>query len=230
MIPRIENQLPKIKHATDILVVDDDSPDGTAQAVTKLQEQFANLYLLTGPKKGLGAAYIRGMRYSMEKLKADVVVEMDADLSHKPEDLPRLIAEIDKGADLVIGSRYVKGGKVPQDWSFLRAANSRWGNRFARYIAGIDDVRDCTAGYRAIRTKLLRRIDLDTLRVKGYSFQMKLLFEAFVLGAKIKEIPIEFHERKIGHTKIGPWDIIEFIWTAFKLRDRRLRLGKRFRI
>lgn len=220
----LEDQFKKISHETSILVVDDRSPDGTADAVREQMKIFDNIHLITGEKEGLGAAYIRGMRYSMEKLGADVVVEMDADLSHKPEDLPRLIAEIDEGYDLVIGSRYVSGGKLPPDWSLLRKANSRWGNRFARYVAGIDGVRDCTAGYRAIRTSLLKKINLNSLKVKGYSFQMKLLFEAFVEGAKIKEIPIEFVERKVGHTKIGPGDIIEFIWTAFKLRDRRLKL------
>lgn len=205
-------------------MVDDNSPDRTAEAVQELQKTYGNLYLASGKKEGLGAAYIRGMRQAMEKMKADVIVEMDADLSHKPEDLPRLLAEIDKGFDFVIGSRYVKGGRLPKDWSWLRRANSRWGNRLARYVAGIDGVKDCTAGYRAIRTSLLKKINLESLKVKGYSFQMKLLFEAFILGAMIKEIPIEFVERKIGHTKIGPGDIIEFVWMAFQLRDRRLKL------
>lgn len=224
LVPLLENQLSKINHQVDILVVDDESPDGTADAVRELKKIYKNLHLISGEKEGLGAAYIRGMRFAMEKLSADVEVEMDADLSHKPEDLPRLLSEIDDGADFVIGSRYVKGGKIPENWSLLRRLNSRWGNRFARYIAGIDDVADCTAGFRAIRVDLLKKVNFEKLKVKGYSFQMKLLFEAFILGAKIKEIPVEFVERKIGHTKIGPYDILEFIWTAFKLRDRRLKL------
>lgn len=229
LIPALEEQSKKIPHQVEILVVDDNSPDHTAGAVQDLMKQFPNVHLLSGKKEGLGAAYIRGMRYAMDELSADVVVEMDADLSHKPEDLPRLIVEIDKGADFVIGSRYVPGGKIPEDWSLLRRANSRWGNRFARYVAGIDDVADCTAGFRAIRTPLLKKIDLDKLHVKGYSFQMSLLFESFISGSKIVEIPIEFVERKVGHTKIGPGDILEFIWTAFKLRDRRLKLKKNLR-
>jgi dolichol-phosphate mannosyltransferase len=229
LIPKISSIIPQIKHQVEILVVDDNSPDQTAEAVRELQKVHKNLYLLSGKKEGLGAAYIRGMRYAMDHMKADAVVEMDADLSHKPEDLPRLIAEIDKGFDLVLGSRYVKGGKVPPDWSWLRRANSRWGNRFARYVAGIDGVKDCTAGFRVIKVSLLKKIDLDTLKVKGYSFQMRLLFEAFILGARIKEIPIEFMERKIGHTKIGPGDIVEFVWTAFQLRDRRLKLKGKFK-
>ncbi|MDP2671624.1 MAG: polyprenol monophosphomannose synthase [bacterium] len=224
LIPLLAEQRNRINHDLQILVVDDNSPDGTAQAVGELIKTHKNLHLVSGEKQGLGAAYIRGMRYAMEKLEAEIVVEMDADLSHKPEDLPRLIAEIDSGADFVIGSRYVPGGKIPEGWSLLRKANSRWGNRFARYIAGIDDVADCTAGFRAIRVELLKKIDLTKLHVKGYSFQMSLLFEAFVGGGKIKEVPVEFVERKIGHTKIGPGDIIEFVWTAFKLRDRRLKL------
>ncbi len=226
LIPQIENLLAQIDHQVEILVVDDNSPDKTGEVVRGLQKKYKNLFLLVGKKEGLGSAYIRGMRYAMEKLAAELVVEMDADLSHQPKDLPRLLTEIDHGYDLVIGSRYVKGGKLPEDWSYLRRANSRWGNRFARYVAGIDGVKDCTAGFRAIRVDLLRKINLDTLKVKGYSFQMRQLFEAFILGAKIKEIPIEFVERKVGHTKIGPGDIVEFIWTAFQLRQRRLKLKK----
>lgn len=219
LIPELCNQFKKLpRDRFQILVVDDNSPDGTAQAVRDLGKDFGNIHLLSGKKQGLGAAYIRGFKYALNSLKADVVVEMDADFSHRPDELPKLIEQIDKGADFVIGSRYVRGGKVPKNWNFLRKANSRWGNRFARYIAGIDNVRDCTSGFRAIRRQVLEKIDLDKLKVRGYSFQMNLLYKAFVLGAKIKEVPIDFQERAWGHTKIGPGDIAEFIWNAAKLR------------
>jgi len=186
--------------------------------VKEIAKKFRGIFLLSGKKKGLGAAYIRGFKHALEKLKADVVVEMDSDFSHDPADLPRLLSEIERGYDFVIGSRYVKGGKIPKNWNFFRVANSRWGNRFARYLAGIDNVKDCTSGFRAIKAQVLDQIRLSSLKVRGYSFQMNLLYRAFVNGAKIKEIPIKFRERAWGRTKLGPSDIIEFIWNSVKLR------------
>jgi len=221
LISSLQDYLKNISQDNYILVVDDNSPDGTADVVRYLMKKWSNVFLLVGAKNGLGAAYIRGMRYALDKLKADVVVEMDADFSHKPEDVPRLIGEIEKGADFVIGSRYVRGGKIPENWNLFLAAKSRWGNRFARYIAGIDNVKDCTAGFRAIKAKVLREIDLDSLKVRGYSFQMNLLYKAYMNGAKIREIPVEFIDRKYGHTKLGPSDVFEFIFNAFKLRVQR---------
>jgi dolichol-phosphate mannosyltransferase len=150
-------------------------------------------------------------------------MEMDADFSHNPEDLKNLIIEIENGNDFVIGSRYIKGGAIPQDWSLLQKLNSRWGNRFARRVAGLKSVMDCTAGFRAIRTDLLRRIDLDNLDTHGYSFQIRLLYEASKLGAKIKEVPVIFKERTRGQTKEGFWDILEFIIVSFKIRWERFR-------
>ena len=116
-----------------------------------------------GQKAGLGAAYVRGMVYAMDKLHADVVFEMDADFSHKPEDVPRLMAAIDQGADFVIGSRYVKGGSIPKEWGLMRRLNSLGGNIVGRYIAGLYKIRDCTAGFRAIKTSLLRKVVFDDL-------------------------------------------------------------------
>jgi len=222
LIPELLGQFKKApNHRFQILVVDDNSPDGTAGEVKKaaqLPSYRDKIHLLAGKKQGLGAAYIRGFKHALKSLKADVVVEMDADFSHRPDELPKLVEQIDKGADFVIGSRYIRGGRVPKNWNFLRKANSRWGNRFARYLAGIDGVRDCTSGFRAIRRQVLEKIDLDALKVRGYSFQMNLLYKAFVAGAKIKEVPIDFQERTWGHTKIGLSDIIEFIWNSVKLR------------
>ncbi|OGY25618.1 MAG: hypothetical protein A2Z24_01690 [Candidatus Woykebacteria bacterium RBG_16_44_10] len=218
LIKMLLNQFKFLPHKFQILVVDDKSPDGTATVVGKLQKSIKNLHLLSGNKQGLGSAYIRGFKYALDKLKPDVIVEMDADFSHQPVELPRLIEQIEKGADFVIGSRYVRGGKVPKNWNLFRKINSRWGNRFARYLAGIDDVRDCTSGFRAIKTQVLEEIDLDKLKVRGYSFQMNLLYKAYVLGAKIKEVPIDFRERAAGYTKLGPSDIAEFMWNSAKLR------------
>ncbi len=222
LISALQEQFKNIPHESHILVMDDDSPDGTAGEVKKLIGKGGNnTHLLTSKKLGLGAAYVRGIKYALGYLKTDLIVEMDADFSHKPKDLPRLVNEIEKSADFVIGSRYVRGGKIPENWNFIRVANSRWGNRFARYIVGIDNVKDCTAGFRAIKADVLKDIDLDSLKVRGYSFQMNLLYKAYMNGAKIKEIPVEFVERTRGHTKLGPSDILEFITSSFVLRLQR---------
>lgn len=218
LINQIIRSFTNISHQLQIVVVDDKSPDGTARVVRDLREKTPSLHLLLGKKQGLGAAYIRGFTFAQKQLKPDIIVEMDADFSHDPKVLPKLIKEIENGSDIVIGSRYVKGGKVPKNWNLFRKANSKWGNRFARYLAGIDDVADCTSGYRAIKSDILKKIDLNRLKVRGYSFQMNLLYKAYVNGAKIKEVPIYFKERVWGHTKLGPSDIIEFMWNSVKLR------------
>jgi dolichol-phosphate mannosyltransferase len=211
-------QFAALSHDMSILVVDDNSPDGTADAVREIQPNYGNLHLIEGRKAGLGAAYIRGMRHAMDQLGADVVFEMDSDFSHDPADVPRLIAEIDRGADFVIGSRYVKGGSIPREWGLLRKLNSRGGNFVARYVAGIYRVRDCTAGFRAIRTSVLSRIKFSNLRVKGYAFQVALLHAAAVQGARIVEIPVHFIDRKYGQSKLGLSDIIEFVFNAWWIR------------
>ncbi|MBN2367914.1 glycosyltransferase, partial [Candidatus Woesearchaeota archaeon] len=155
IIPKIQKQFSKIKrYDMHILVVDDNSPDGTAEEIRKMQKKSRKLHLLSGSKKGLGVAYQRGFSYALEKLKADVVFEMDSDLSHPPELIPEFIREIDAGNDVVIGSRYIKGGDTP-DWNFLRRAISKGGNFFSRVVAGMHKIKDCTSGYRSIKTGLL---------------------------------------------------------------------------
>jgi dolichol-phosphate mannosyltransferase len=218
LLPELDRQFCLMAHECHILVVDDNSPDGTAIVVRALQQEFGNLHLITGEKNGLGAAYIRGMMYAMETLQADVVFEMDADFSHKPEDVPRLMAEVDVGADFVIGSRYVPGGTIPKEWAWHRKLNSWGGNAVARNVAGIYGVRDCTAGFRAIRTTLLRKINLSDLRVQGYAFQVSLLHAAKSAGACIKEIPVEFVDRTQGESKLGLRDIFEFVINAWWIR------------
>jgi dolichol-phosphate mannosyltransferase len=228
IVEQLGQQFGAMAHDMHILVVDDNSPDGTAEIVRALQAERQNLHLITGQKAGLGAAYIRGMRHAVDELGADVVCEMDADLSHKPEDLPRLIAEIDAGADFVIGSRYVKGGSIPSEWGLWRQANSLFGNIVARYVAGIYSVRDCTAGFRAIRARLLQKIDLTDLRVQGYAFQVALLHEAKVNRARIVEVPVDFIDRTEGESKLGLKDIVEFIVNAWWIRFRSSRTFLKF--
>ena len=203
-----------------ILVVDDNSPDGTAAAVTAMQAQYPELHLITGVKAGLGAAYIRGMTHALATLDAEVVCEMDSDFSHKPSDLPRLLQALTAGADVVIGSRYVPGGSIPQNWSTLRRANSRVGNLVAQLVAGLYPVRDCTAGFRAIRAATLRQVNLTQLGVQGYAFQVALLHELKILGARIVEFPVDFIDRTIGASKLGFSDIIEFVISCWWIRYR----------
>lgn len=230
MVRALQEQFAAIPHDMHILVVDDNSPDGTADVVRAESPAWPNLHMITGMKQGLGAAYIRGMKHAIGQLKADAVMEMDADFSHKPGDVPRLIAALDEGADFVIGSRYVPGGKIPDDWSFLRKMNSKWGNVFARYVAGMYKVMDCTAGFRAIRASVIRQIDLDALKVKGYAFQISLLYEATLNHAKVKEVPVEFVDRTRGETKLGLSDIVEFMLNAWWIRFERSKTFLKFAV
>lgn len=183
-----------------------------------------------GEKKGLGAAYARGFAYALETLRADVVMEMDADFSHKPVDVPRLIAGIQAGADFVIGSRYVRGGSIPKEWGLWRRWNSRGGNIVARYVAGLSKVKDCTAGFRAIRADLLSELDLGSINVQGYAFQIALLHRALVNGGKVVEIPVDFIDRENGESKLGVRDIIEFIMNAWWIRLQSSRTFAKFAI
>jgi glycosyltransferase XagB len=208
-----------------VLVVDDSSPDGTAEVVREYARIYPdNIHLLSGQKRGLGAAYIRGFRYAMREMQADVLFEMDADFSHDPNDIPRFVKAIADGADFVIGSRYMKGGSIPDTWSKLRRLNSMWGNIFARKIAGITGVTDCTGGFRAIRASLLRQINFKRMTVAGYAFQINLLHEAIEKGAIVREIPIVFIDRQKGESKIRFSDISEFVVSTFMLRFLPVRL------
>lgn len=230
LVEALQVEFARMAHDFQILVVDDSSPDGTADVVRAMQKRHVNLHLITGQKAGLGAAYVRGMRHALDALGAEVVYEMDADFSHKPEDVPRLMAAIDAGADFAIGSRHVKGGSIPKEWTLFRKLNSWGGNLVARYVAGIYSVHDCTAGFRAIRASVLRGIDLENLRVQGYAFQVALLYEAAAHGARIVEVPVHFIDRTVGQSKLGLSDIVEFVINAWWLRFRNSRVFIKFAI
>lgn len=222
MLTALSSEFAKIEKSTifkmQVLVVDDKSPDGTGKIVESIIKKNKRVSMISGNKNGLGNAYIRGFHYAMNNLKVDVVMEMDADFSHNPKDIKRLLSPLAKGYDFVIGSRYIENGSIPADWSFMRKMNSRFGNIFARYVAGIYHIHDCTAGFRAIKTSLLEQMSLDQLKVEGYSFQMNLLHRALQRDAKIKEVPVDFIDRQYGESKISTSDIIEFVQNAFMLR------------
>ena len=203
-----------------IVVVDDNSPDGTPEVVKKFMKRNKNVFLLERRmKSGLGSAYIAGFKYALDKLNADIIFEMDGDCSHDPRDIGRFLAELRNGYDVVVGSRYIKGGNIPE-WGFYRRLISKGGNFLARTVAGIP-IHDCTSGYRAIKASILREIDLNELNVDGYAFQINLLHALLERNAKVKEIPIIFRERRSGKSKLSKGDMREFFITSFRLRCRR---------
>jgi dolichol-phosphate mannosyltransferase len=228
LIDELQGVFRSLRHEMQILVVDDNSPDGTIDVVRERQSWSANVHALQGPKHGLGAAYIRGMRHALDALNADAVFEMDADFSHKPADVPRLIGALEQGADFVIGSRYVRGGSIPKEWRLHRRLNSRFGNLVARYVAGIYRIHDCTAGFRAIRSTVLRGIDMEGFRVQGYAFQIALLHAAVARGSKVVELPVDFIDRTVGESKLGLKDIIEFFRSAAWIRFQSSKLFIKF--
>lgn len=218
---KIEEIGPILNFDIKILVVDDFSPDGTADIVSMLIKDNKNLFILNNSDRGLGNAYIKGFKYAIDSLGAEIVVEMDSDLSHNPDDLILLLNKIKEGYDFVIGSRYVDGGSIPSNWGILRKLNSYCGNLFARHIAGLKSIFDCTSGYRAIRADIIKQINLDMLNVNGYSFQLNILFYSTKCDAKITEIPIKFIDRTKGKSKLRFKDIIEFIINSIKLGCKR---------
>ncbi|MBU1016851.1 MAG: glycosyltransferase family 2 protein [Patescibacteria group bacterium] len=185
-----------------ILVVDDNSPDGTADIVRSKIKRYKNIHLITGEKQGLGAAYVRGFKYAMEKLKAEVVFEMDADFQHNPNDIPRFLEKISEGYDYVLGSRYVKGGSVPQNWGLHRKFFSFFGGWFARVVLGTKNVKDYTTGFKASRVKgYLDAINLSKILSKTFAYKIHLLYEMLCLKAKTIEIPINFVDREKEKSK-----------------------------
>ena len=203
-----------------VLVVDDNSPDGTAAAVMEMAAEHPGLHLLTGEKRGLGEAYKRGMAHAMAHLAPDLIFEMDADLQHSPRLIPLFVNLAENGFSLVIGSRFVLGGSTP-DFSFKRRMLSRVGNWMLRFLGGMPPIRDCTSGFRCIKAELLGKCDLSQLSTRGYSFQSSLLFELIRNGARVIEVPITFADRQIGESKLSMEDQVEFLLNVFRIRFRK---------
>jgi len=190
-----------------ILVVDDNSPDGTADIVEKSAATLEQISLLRREAKvGLGSAYRDGFRQGLAE-GYDVLVEMDSDLSHDPDALGSLVAPIGEGFEVSIGSRYVPGGSIP-DWTLARRLLSRGGNLYADLMLGLG-VRDSTAGFRAYAATLLRRMDLDSVRADSYGFQIEMTYRALRAGARVMEVPIRFVDRALGTSKMSTYTVVE---------------------
>ncbi|MGV7223150.1 MAG: glycosyltransferase [Nitrospinales bacterium] len=223
IIPKIFKQQKRIEsHELHVLVVDDNSPDGTRYVVEDLIPNYPGLHLITGPKQGLGEAYKRGMAWAIDNINPDLIFEMDADLQHDPDLIPLFITLTSYGFSLVIGSRFAPGGSTP-DFSFRRRLISRIGNWLIRFLGGIPRITDCTSGYRCIKAELIRKCDLSYLSTRGYSFQSSLLCELIRNGARVVEIPIIFLDRKIGESKLSLRDQIEFLLNIPRLRFNQKR-------
>lgn len=217
--------------AASILIVDDGSPDGTAALARSLNGRLGRIEVLERSEKaGLGPAYRAGIARAIEQ-GAEICIQMDADLSHDPVVLPALVANVEHGADLAIGSRYVPGGRTI-DWPWNRVALSRWGNRYVAGVLGLA-VNDATAGYRAYSADALQRMDFDTVAASGYGFQVEMTHRLVRAGGSIVEFPITFRERQAGSSKLSGGIVNEAFVLVIKLwlsdsrgRRERRRAGR----
>jgi len=226
LLRAIRKELPDAR----VLVVDDGSPDGTADHAAALGDELGGIEVLRRPAKdGLGAAYRAGLRHAIEH-GAEICVQMDADLSHDPSELPALVAIIEHGGDLTIGSRYVPGG-ITLNWPRRRRWVSRWGNRYAAGVLGLA-VNDGTAGYRAYRSTMLERMQFDSVRAEGYGFQIEMTYRIVRLQGRVIEFPVTFQDRTEGESKFTgsivqeAFGLVLRLWLAdFGGRRRRRKQG-----
>jgi dolichol-phosphate mannosyltransferase len=203
----------------DVLVIDDSSPDGTGEIADRLAAELDYVSVLHRPRKeGLGRAYVDGFRHVLAG-GAELVLEMDCDFSHDPADVPRLIAAVEAGADLALGSRYVPGGGV-SDWGPLRRVISRGGSAYAQFVLGLQ-VHDLTGGFKCFRREVLEAIDLGAVRSRGYAFQVEMTYRAIELGFEVVEVPIVFRDRQAGASKMSRSIVLEAIWRLPLLRYER---------
>lgn len=222
ILTRVRASVPDV----DVLVIDDNSPDGTGRIADEFaaaDNQIRVMHRLG--KGGLGAAYLAGFAWALQE-GYEAVVEMDADGSHQPEQLPRLLAALEN-ADLVLGSRYVTGGAV-ENWPRSREILSRGGNAYTKLMLGVP-LRDATGGYRAFRAEALRTIGLDSVASQGYCFQVDLAWRAHQRGLRVVEVPITFVERTVGTSKMSRSIVLEALWrvTVWGVDDRVTRIRRR---
>lgn len=219
LIPQIFRVFRKNEISGEVIVVDDSSPDGTSEVVKELAERYPLTLLQREKKLGIGSAYVIGFKKALEN-KADSIFEMDADLSHNPQEIPKFLAKLNR-ADLVIGSRKIEGGGV-KGWNLYRKLISWRGNFIGRYLAGIK-INDLTSGYRAYKSNVLRKISLDKIGAEGYGFQLEILARVIKKGFEVVAIPIIFHDRYAGKSKLSRKDMLDFFWIAWKIRLGRIK-------
>jgi dolichol-phosphate mannosyltransferase len=220
-IEAIVKSISSLPISFDILIIDDNSPDGTADIVKDLQKSYSNLNLVERPgKMGLGTAYIAGFRWALEK-GYNYIYEMDADFSHDPHDLMKLYkACSEEGADLAIGSRYISGVNVV-NWPLSRVLMSYVASIYVRFITGMKVI-DTTAGFKCYRKEVLRNIRLDKVKSVGYGFQIEMKFKTWTLGYKIVEVPIIFTDRKLGASKMSGGIFNEALWGVLRMKIRSI--------
>lgn len=215
-VATVIKKLNSLNTGVDILIVDDNSPDGTAEIIKGLQKECKNLSLLKrSGKLGLGTAYIKGFNWALER-GYQYILEMDADLSHNPDDVPRLIKECKKGYDLVIGSRYCDGVNVI-NWPIKRLLLSYSANKYTRIVTGLP-IKDATAGFKCFNRKVLEDINFNRVKSSGYSFQIEMNFRVWKKGYSLKEIPIVFEERSEGKSKMSKNIVFEAVFMVWKLK------------
>ncbi|MCC6749641.1 MAG: polyprenol monophosphomannose synthase [Deltaproteobacteria bacterium] len=209
---QILEQLPEAH----LLVVDDNSPDGTGELADELARADGRVHVLHRPgKQGLGRAYLAGFRWGLER-SYEYLVEMDADFSHDPRYLPQLVARARAGADLVLGSRYAAGGGT-ENWGLVRQMISRGGSLYARTVLGVR-VRDLTGGFKCFRRRVLETLDLEGVRSEGYAFQIEMTYRALKQGFRVEELPIVFVDRRVGQSKMSRKIFAEAVWMVWRLR------------
>lgn len=222
-LENIENVIRKVFALTTefhVLIVDDSSPDGTGLIVSKLQQEFSNLFLETRLEKdGLGKAYTHGFKWALQR-NYQYIFEMDADLSHNPEDLPKLLEALEKENDLSVGSRYSHGVNVV-NWPMTRVLLSFIASKYARFVTGLP-IHDATAGFVGYKRIVLETLDLDKIKFKGYGFQIEMKYKTWKKGFKIIEVPIIFTDRTAGESKISSNIIGEAVFGILMLRIRSI--------
>lgn len=203
-----------------LLIVDDGSPDGTAQKVKELQKEFADSLFIEERKGklGLGTAYIHGFKWALKR-NYEFIFEMDCDFSHNPDDLPRLLNACKNGADVAVGSRYVKGGNV-SNWDMKRILLSYFASLYVRIVLWFN-VKDTTAGFKCYKRKVLETIDLDNIKFMGYAFQIEMKYTAYRKGFKIAEVPITFVDRVLGTSKMSTKIFKEAFWGVIQMRFKK---------
>lgn len=218
IVPQVLEKEPSIR----VLIVDDNSPDGTGEIADRMAKENDRVFVIHRQNKsGLGTAYITGFKFALER-DFDYVFEMDCDFSHDPKYIPHFLQAI-KEHDLVLGSRYISGVNVI-NWPMSRLLLSYYANVYSRIVTGLP-VRDATSGFKCFRREVLKAIDLEEVKSNGYSFQIEMSFRAWKKGFRIKEIPIVFEDRRLGHSKMSKKIVREAVWMVWRLRLWSL-LGK----